>query len=388
LARTFDLFSYVMDFWGEKGLLPRELVFQGGASKWKQSVLFYTSAPWQLIAFHTLFLFCAFALTLGWRTGWVKWVVLVGQLSYAHRNPVLVYGVDQIVACLLLILCLAPIGHALSLDRLREVRFAKGANIDSRPPQYRSKWVGACTRLMQVQMAILYLFSALHKIRGNDWWNGDAIWFVLTLHENYNAYLLGFLANHYWVVNLVTYLTIIIEITFPFLIWQRRSRPYMLSAAALLHFNIAVWMGMPYFAFVMTMGLMSFVRPEWLSKLGQAWKRKMGNMEMIYDGKCAFCVRSMIWLLAFDGLQQIWVRNFRVTPSPVVSDSSLEKALYLVLPDGRALPGFQAYRYVVFRVPGLWWLMPFFYLPVLSELLGQRIYDWVAANRGKISRWV
>jgi len=27
----------------------------------------------------------------------------------------------------------------------------------------------------------------------------------------------------------------------------------------------------------------------------------------------------------------------------------LIKALYLVLPDGRALPGFEAYRYVVLR---------------------------------------
>ena len=76
-------------------------------------------------------------------------------------------------------------------------------------------------------------------------------------------------------------------------------------------------------------------------------------MEMIYDGRCGFCVRSMAWFLAFDGLRQISVRDFRTNPSPVVSDAQMEKALYLVLPDGRALPGFEAYRYVVLRVPGL-----------------------------------
>ena len=53
--------------------------------------------------------------------------------------------------------------------------------------------------------------------------------------------------------------------------------------------------------------------------------------------------------------------------------------------DGRALPGFEAYRYVVPRVPGLWWLVPFFYLPVISRLLGHRIYNWVAANRSRLS---
>jgi hypothetical protein len=50
---------------------------------------------------------------------------------------------------------------------------------------------------------------------------------------------------------------------------------------------------MPYFSCVMIMGHMSFVRPEWLARLGEAWKRKIGEMEMIYDGKCGFCIRSM-----------------------------------------------------------------------------------------------
>ena len=117
----------------------------------------------------------------------------------------------------------------------------------------------------------------------------------------------------------------------------------------------AILMGLFYFSFVMIMGHMSFVRPEWLARLGAWWKRQMGDMEMIYDGRCGFCVRSMAWFLAFDGLGQIKVRDFRTRPSAVVSDAQLEKALYAVLPDGRALPGFEAYRYVVLRVPGLWW---------------------------------
>ena len=135
----------------------------------------------------------------------------------------------------------------------------------------------------------------------------------------------------------------------------------------------------------MIMGHMSFVRPEWLTRLGAAWKRAMGEMEMIYDGRCGFCVRSMVWFLAFDGLGQIKLRDFRTDPSPIVSDAQMEKALYLVLPDGRALPGFEAYRYVVLRVPGLWWQVPLFYVPVLSRLLGHPLYNWIAAHRSLLS---
>lgn len=70
----------------------------------------------------------------------------------------------------------------------------------------------------------------------------------------------------------------------------------------------------------------------------------------------------------------------------MVSEEKLDKALYLVRSDDTALPGFQAYRYAVLRVPGLWWMVPLFYIPVLSRLIGTPIYDWIAANRARLSR--
>ena len=376
---------YLFDFWGDGGLIPRELALKDVSDPWLQSVFFYFTAPWQWVAFHAVFLLCCAAFMLGWRTSWVKWVVLVGQISYDYGNPILSYGVDKILACLLFILCLAPIGYALSLDRVRVVRAAKLKNLETVLPPYSSPWAGACTRLMQIQMAVLFFFSAISKLRGDDWWSGDAVWIVFTTGEHYNRVVLDVLASNYWLVNVATYSTILIELAYPFLIWQRQTRPYLLAAAIFLHLQFALLMGLFYFSFVMIMGQMSFVRPEWLARLGSAWKQRMGEMEMIYDGKCGFCVRSMASFLAFDGLGQIKIRDFRVNPSPVVSDAQMEKALYLTLPDGRALPGFEAYRYVVLRVPGLWWLVPFFYLPVLSRLIGTPVYNWVASNRSWLS---
>jgi predicted DCC family thiol-disulfide oxidoreductase YuxK len=376
---------YLFDFWGDPGWMPRDLALENIDDAWTQSVFFYFTAPWQLTAFHVLFLLCCTAFMLGWRTSWVKWIVLIGQISYDHRNPILIYGVDKILASLLFILCLAPIGRALSLDRVRAVRAVKRSNLEAMPPPYASPWVGACTRLMQIQMAALFLASGLEKVRGDDWWNGDAVWMVFTNNELYNRVVLDVLASQYWLVNVATYSTVLIELAYPFLIWQRRTRPYLLAAAIFLHLQFATLMSMPYFSFVMIMGHMSFVRPEWLTRLGEVWKRKIGAMEMVYDGECGFCVRSMAWFLSFDGLAQIKIRDFRTDPSPVVSDAQMEKALYLVLPDGRALPGFEAYRYVVLRVPGLWWQVPFFYVPVLSRLIGHPVYNWIAANRGRLS---
>ncbi len=372
-------------FWGDDGWMPRALLFDVNNDAWSQSVFFYFTAPWQWIAFHALFLFCCAAFMVGWRTSWVKWIVLVGQLSYATRDPVITYGVDQILASLLFILCLAPVGRAVSLDRARAVFMAKRGNLEARLPRYASPWAGACIRLMQIQMAVLFFFSAANKLKGDEWWSGDSIWAVVANIDFYNRPLLDLFASQYWLVNVATYLTLLIEMAYPFLIWQRASRPYLLAAAIFLHIQFATIMGMPYFSFVMIMGHMSFVRPEWLANLGAWWKQRMGAMEMIYDGHCGFCVRSMQRFLSFDGLAQINVRNFRTNPSPVVSDAQVEKALYLVLPDGRALPGFDAYRHVVPRVPGMWWMVPLFYVPLFSRLFGRPIYNWIAANRGRIS---
>src|SRR5882757_5612209 len=142
---------YLLDFWGDAGWLPRATALESIEDSWTQSVFFHFTAPWQWIAFHGLFLLCCAAFMLGWRTSWVKWIVLIGQISYAHRNPMLIYGVDKILASLLFILCLAPIGRALSLDRLRAVRAARRINLEAALPPYAGPWTGACTRLMQIQ---------------------------------------------------------------------------------------------------------------------------------------------------------------------------------------------------------------------------------------------
>src|SRR5262249_40941906 len=161
---------------------------------------------------------------------------------------------------------------------------------------------------------------------------------------------------------------ILIEIAFAFLIWQRGTRPFLLALAIFLHLQFC-WLGLFYFSFVMIMGHMSFVRPTWLSSLGLAWKRWVGEPELVYDGKCGFCVRSLAWLLAFEGLRQIRTGDFRTDPLPTVTGSNAEAALHLVLPDGRVLEGFDACRYVVLRVPGLWWLVPFFSVPLVSRMV-------------------
>src|SRR5262249_14916277 len=161
---------FLFDFWGETGWAPLAVVLENTGSPWHQSVFFYFTASWQWIAFHAFFLLCCAALMVGWRTSWIKWFVLAGEVSYAYRNPSLAYGVDKILVCLLFILCVAPVGRAISLDRVRAVRVAKLEKLSARLPRYSSPWAGACMRLMQIQMAVLFFYSAVAKFGGYQWW--------------------------------------------------------------------------------------------------------------------------------------------------------------------------------------------------------------------------
>lgn len=380
--------SQLLVLYGDDGLLTRQALTGLSSSPLFQSIFYYFDAPWQWVVFHFTFLAACFAFMVGWRTSWLKWLVLIGHLSYIHRNPGISYGVDNILASLLLILCLAPIGHAISLDHCRRRRRAKQKQLDADITPHKSAWGFACTRLIQFQMVVFFFFSATEKLRGDSWWSGDALWIALVNQEYLNIVPLQWFADHYWLVNIMSYGTIVGGLAYCFLIWGQRSRPYMLAEAILLHLGIAVCLGLYTFSFVMIIAHLSFLRHEWLQTWARHWKTRTAGMEMIYDGDCAFCKRSMAWLLAFDGLRQISVRDYRLKPSSVVSNEQLDRALYLTTDDGKTFAGFEAYRYLVLRIPGLWWTIPLFYIPVLSRFVGHPLYNWIATHRHVISTCV
>ena len=379
--------SDVVALYGESGIFSSAVVPEMSQIT-SFSFFVYFDQAWQLLTFHYVFVALCFCLFVGWQTRWVKWLVLIGHISYFNRNEFLFYGVDAVLIALLLILCIAPIGSALSLDRVRQVRnHKKEHGLEAILPLPTSQRGFACQRLMQLQMAVIYFSAGIEKLYGDMWWSGVAPWAALNNNE-VAFFPMGFLADQFWLVNLMAFGTIFIEISYAFLIWGYKTRPYLLVAALFLHFSIAAMMGMYYFATAMIFGHLAFMRRHWYVYAGEWWRKKMGQMEMIYDGECGFCKRAMASFLAYDGLQQISVRDYRTNPSPVVASEKVDKALYLVTEDNKAIPGFDAYRYAVIRVPGLWWQVPFFYIPVLSKLFGRPIYNWIAANRGTISQCV
>ncbi len=110
---------------------------------------------------------------------------------------------------------------------------------------------------------------------------------------------------------------------------------------------------------------------------------------LIYDGECAMCRASALWLmrlaLSRGALEILPCRSEpRRARFPRVSDEACMAAMQLVLPDGRVLAGADAVPELLRRIRGLGWLAALFALPG-ARPVARRFYAWVAKNRMRLS---
>ena len=108
-------------------------------------------------------------------------------------------------------------------------------------------------------------------------------------------------------------------------------------------------------------------------------------VDVIYDGACGFCRRSLAVaqrldtggrLRLHDGTDREMVR----TRFPELADADLDEAMFAIDARRQVTRGFFAFRRLAWESPLTWPLLPLFYAPGAS-LVGPRVYAWVARNR-------
>lgn len=265
----------IVTLYGEAGLFSQDVVPEM-SQFYSFSLFLFCEESWQLLTLHYTFVFLFLLFCIGWKMSWIKWIVFIAHLSYMNRNPFASYGVDAVLVTLLFLLCIAPIGSALSLDRLVRIKKYRVKNGSEEGLALPTSQIGfACQRLLQFQMVVIYFSSGTEKLQGKMWWAGEAPWYAMV---NYSTafFPVGLFAEHFWLVNLMAYGTLLIEISYAFLIWGIKTRPYLLAAALFLHFAIAILLGMYFFAAVMTVGHLVFMRRVWYLQ-GERWLCKRFN---------------------------------------------------------------------------------------------------------------
>lgn len=246
-------------FFGEHSWLSPEVLTSANPDGYAWSVLLWCRNSATLWTVHVLALATFALLTLGLWTRTVAVLSFVFVVSYAHRAPAALYGLDQINTLLSLYLMVGPSGSRFSVDAWRARR-------SGRTGQTPSVTANLAIRLMQCHLCLIYLFAGLSKLQGATWWNGFAFWGGIA-NQEYQTLDLTWLADWPLVINALTHLTVAWEISYCVLIWNRWTRPLMLAGAIALHLGIAVALGMPTFGFAMLIANAAFLSPEFLRAL-------------------------------------------------------------------------------------------------------------------------
>ena len=261
-------------FLGAQGFIPVEAAkgFYGDSYPWAFSYLWYVESSSALWALHIVGLVVLAMFTLGLFTRVTSILTFVIALSYVHRTPGALFGLDQINTMLATYLMLAPCGGAYSLDRWLAARRAgerdrsQSPLLDTLPPHAPSIAANVAIRLTQVHMCVIYFFAGLGKLQGDSWWHGDALWGAAANLE-YQTVDLTWLADYPTLTAALTQLTAYWELFFCVLVWIRLLRPITLFVALPLHLGIGIGMGLMTFGLVMPIALISFVDPRLVRRL-------------------------------------------------------------------------------------------------------------------------
>ncbi len=266
LLYTHAVWGLVLgDFFGPAGWLSEGLVRNLQEESYACSFWWLVPDGWMWPAYGTSMVILSI-FTLGLWTRVTSILALVVTISFAHRVPVAMFGLDQINGMLTLYLAIGPSGRALSLDRWLAIRHGQTRESSDAP----SAGANLAQRLINVHMCVIYLFAGLSKLQGEAWWNGEAMWRAFSNLE-YQSIDMTWLAWHPRLLDLITHISVLWEVLFCVLVWRPRIRPLVLAMAVVLHVGIGACLGMWTFGLIMLIGCASFLPNDAVRRLVDAW---------------------------------------------------------------------------------------------------------------------
>jgi hypothetical protein len=243
-----------------------------GQTLW--SIYFHVDNPTWIWVIHLGIVAVMFLFTIGLWTRVTSVLTWMGSMMYIQRLPSMLFGMDTMTNLALLYLMIGPSGAALSVDRWLKVRRERARLGPAYVPQPPAPLASAnfALRLVQINFCMIYLASGFSKLLGTSWWGGTAPNRVLLNYSfapfNVPLYvsLLEALARHRWLWEIImsagVVYTLLLEIGFPFMVWNRRLRWLCVCGSILLHTMIGLFMGLVTFSLMMLCLVLAFVPPE------------------------------------------------------------------------------------------------------------------------------
>ncbi|MGW7423339.1 HTTM domain-containing protein [Streptomyces sp. NPDC054813] len=277
--------------------------------------------------FYFLAVLCSALLLVGWRTRAMSLLFMVGVLSLQNRSVFVGDGGDNVLHLMSFYLVFTRCGQVWSLDARRAARArAQRQPVTDRvgpalwavsgvllvvaaltgrtgggwlvPALMWAAWVGAALWwaagrwartpeprilldviadilhngalfVIMAEACLIYATAGWYKIQGSRWQDGTAVYYPLHL-DYFSPWpaLADLLSANGTLVMLVTYGTVIVQVAFPFTLFNRRVKNVLLAAMMTEHAVIAVVLGLPFFSLAMIAADSVFLPTAFLLWLG------------------------------------------------------------------------------------------------------------------------
>jgi hypothetical protein len=127
--------------------------------------------------------------------------------------------------------------------------------------------------MARLQIVFVYVIAGLAKVRGPLWQNGTALYYTLNVEEYSLPFFADLISAYPLLAVLGTYSTILYQLAFPWLIWNPKIKPALLTFGTFLHLQISFVMGLFSFGLAVTASYVSFYSDAQSERLGRLLSR-------------------------------------------------------------------------------------------------------------------
>lgn len=246
ILKFFSFYGDLLNIFGSQGYVKGDVAAILLADFMPRVSWFtHTVAAWgigEVNAIYCLFFLFIGVLILmccGFQTRLMAILALFIHLMFFNSGRMFMYGVDYFTTSALFYCTIMPVGKYYSIDNFLRHRLQNPSPVSI-----------FCIRVLQIHLCLVYFFGGFSKTLGVHWWNGEAIWRAISIPGFYQLDM-SWLATVPWLSLVLSRMVMLVELSYPVLIWFRKTRLIVLLLVGSMHLGIGIAMGLHYFAALM-----------------------------------------------------------------------------------------------------------------------------------------
>lgn len=213
--------------------------------------------------------------TLGYKTKASTIVSFILMVSFHQRNINVCSSADLLMRILMMHMLFAPSGNAYSIDSI--VAKFKGTPLK----RNHAKWVH---RLIQIQIAVVYVSTVIAKAKGETWLDGSAVYYATRLSDM-TRFPTPFILDWKWSLSMITWSTLLIEFALGTVIFIDEWRKPLIIFGIFFHLGIEYMMSIPTFEWLMIVGLLAMFKIDDYRIFNKIFKEKLNEQIINIEGE-------------------------------------------------------------------------------------------------------